>query len=116
MGYTAVKTGPVPYTHYDFDLAEVMHTGKLLEGLREAAGDKMDILLDFHGRPSSARAALAFIDACAPARPMFVEEPIQPGDHRRHGEDRRSRGMSDRHRRTAGHASRVSRSSAICTP
>ena len=80
MGYTAVKTGPVPYTHYDFDLAEVMHTGKLLEGLREAAGDKMDILLDFHGRPHSTRAALAFIDACAPARPMFVEEPIQPGD------------------------------------
>jgi len=81
MGYTAVKTGPVPYTHYDFDLAEVMHTGRLLEGLREAAGEKMDILLDFHGRPFSSRAALAYIDACAPARPMFVEEPIQPGDH-----------------------------------
>ncbi len=41
----------------------------------------MDILLDFHGRPFSARAALAYIDACSPARPMFVEEPIQPGDH-----------------------------------
>jgi galactonate dehydratase len=80
-GYTAVKTGPVPYTHYDYDLAEVRHTGKLLEALRGAAGDDMDILLDFHGRPSSARAALAFIAACAPANPMFVEEPIQPGDH-----------------------------------
>ncbi len=41
----------------------------------------MDILLDFHGRPFSPRAALAYIDACSPARPMFVEEPIQPGDH-----------------------------------
>jgi galactonate dehydratase len=41
----------------------------------------MDILLDFHGRPFSSRAALAYIDACSPARPMFVEEPIQPGDH-----------------------------------
>ncbi len=80
-GYTAVKTGPVPYTHYDFDMAEVRHTAKLLESLRMAAGDNMDILLDFHGRPSSPRAALAFIAACAPANPMFVEEPIQPGDH-----------------------------------
>ena len=32
---------------------------KLLEALREAAGDRMDILLDFHGRPSSARARSA---------------------------------------------------------
>jgi galactonate dehydratase len=81
MGYTAVKTGPVPYMHYDFDLKETLHTAKLLEGLRQAAGDEMDILLDFHGRPFSARAALAYIDAVSPARPMFVEEPIQPGDH-----------------------------------
>ncbi len=79
-GYTAVKTNPVPYTHYDADMKEVLHTGKLLEAMRDAAGDGMDILLDFHGRPSSLRAALAYIDACAPARPMFVEEPIQPGD------------------------------------
>src|SRR5690242_7092313 len=26
QGYTAVKTGPVPYTHYDFDMREVKHT------------------------------------------------------------------------------------------
>jgi galactonate dehydratase len=58
----------------------VRHAGKLLEGLRNAAGDDMDILLDFHGRPSSMAAALAYIDAVAPAMPMFVEEPIQPGD------------------------------------
>ena len=81
QGYTAVKTGPVPYTHYDFDMREVKHTEKLLQSLRDAAGDEMDILLDFHGRPFSSRAALAYIDACSPARPMFVEEPIQPGDH-----------------------------------
>ena len=41
----------------------------------------MDILLDFHGRPSSPRAALAFIAACAPPNPILVEEPIQPDDH-----------------------------------
>ena len=52
-GYTALKTGPVPYTHYDPDLAQVRHAGKLLDGLRETLGDTVDILLDFHGRPSS---------------------------------------------------------------
>ena len=76
QGYTAVKTGPVPYTHYDYDLREVKHTAKLLEALRDTAGEEMDILLDFHGRPFSPRAALAYIDAVSPARPMFVEEPI----------------------------------------
>ena len=81
QGYTAVKTGRVPYTHYDFDMREVKHTEQLLQSLLNAAGDEMDILLDFHGRPFSPRAALAYIDACSPARPMFVEEPIQPGDH-----------------------------------
>jgi galactonate dehydratase len=79
-GYTAFKTGPAPYTHYEPDRRQVRHAGKLLEGLRSAAGDDMDILLDFHGRPSSMAAALAYIDAVAPAMPMFVEEPIQPGD------------------------------------
>jgi galactonate dehydratase len=79
-GYTALKFGPVPYTHYDVIPAEVRHTGALLQAVREAVGDDMDILLDFHGRPSSIEAAVAYIEAVAPTRPMFVEEPVQPGD------------------------------------
>ena len=80
MGYTALKFGPVPYTHYDYPLASVRHAGNLLAGVREAVGDEVDIMLDFHGRPSSMTAALAYIDAVEPVRPMFVEEPVQPGD------------------------------------
>lgn len=80
QGYSAFKTGPAPYTHYEPHMKSVRHAGKLLEALRNAAGEDMDILLDFHGRPSSMAAALAYIDAVAPAMPMFVEEPIQPGD------------------------------------
>jgi galactonate dehydratase len=79
-GYTALKFGPAPYTHYDTLASEVRHTGELLQGVREAVGEEMDILLDFHGRPSSMAAAIAYIEAVAPARPMFVEEPVQPGD------------------------------------
>ncbi len=80
MGYTALKFGPVPYTHYDYPLPSVRHAADLLAGVREAVGDEVDIMLDFHGRPSSMTAALAYIDAVEPARPMFVEEPVQPGD------------------------------------
>src|SRR6185312_11936137 len=33
-----------------------------------------------HGRPASSSAALQYIHAMVPSRPLFVEEPIQPGD------------------------------------
>jgi len=80
LGYNAMKFLPIPYTHYDATLADVRHTEKLLAGVRETVGDDVDILLDFHGRPASIQAALAYIDAVSPAKPMFVEEPVQPGD------------------------------------
>lgn len=79
-GYTAMKFGPVPYMQYDSAAAQVKQAEKLLAAMREAAGDDVDILLDFHGRPDSIAGALAYIEAVAPARPMFVEEPVQPGD------------------------------------
>jgi galactonate dehydratase len=79
-GYTAMKFGPVPYTQYDAGIAEVKQVGAMLAAMRDTAGDDVDILLDFHGRPASISAALAYIEAVAPARPMFVEEPVQPGD------------------------------------
>lgn len=79
-GYTALKFGPVPYTHYDVIAKNVRYAERLLRGVRDAVGEDMDILLDFHGRPASIDAAVAYIEAVAPARPMFVEEPIQPGD------------------------------------
>jgi galactonate dehydratase len=37
-------------------------------------------MVDFHGRPASAAAALAYIKALEPGRPMFVEEPVPPGE------------------------------------
>jgi galactonate dehydratase len=80
MGYDAVKLGLVPYMGFDAPLPAVKQTEKLAAAVRERVGDAVDILTDFHGRPDSVWAAKAFIDAIAPIRPMFVEEPIQPGD------------------------------------
>lgn len=80
MGYNAVKTMPLPYTGFDAKPHEVRHTEKLMIAMREALGPDVELLLDFHGRPSSIAAAMAYIDVISPVKPMFVEEPIQPGD------------------------------------
>ncbi len=80
MGYEAVKLGFVPYSGYDAPLPAVRHVEKLAAAVRERVGDGIDIMTDFHGRPQSIDAAKAYIDAIAPIRPLFVEEPIQPGN------------------------------------
>ena len=54
--------------------------GRRMQVLREAVGDDVDIMIDFHGRPASHSAALQFIEELVPYRPMFCEEPVQPGD------------------------------------
>ena len=80
MGYDAIKLGFVPYTGYDAPLRAVKHTEKLAAAVRERVGDGVDIMTDFHGRPDSLDAAIAYINAIAPIQPLFCEEVIQPGD------------------------------------
>lgn len=79
-GYTAFKAVIVPYTHHHAPVADVLRVGRMMEALREAVGPEIEIMIDFHGRPGSVGAALAYIDALAPGRPMFVEEVLPPGD------------------------------------
>jgi len=79
-GYTAFKAVFIPYTHFHAPLPEVDKVGRMMEALRKAVGPNIDVMVDFHGRPASAAAALAYIDALAPGRPMFVEEPLPPGE------------------------------------
>ena len=79
-GYDAVKIVCIPYTHYLAPNADIDRVGRLFADLREAVGPTVDVLVDFHGRPASAIAALGYIGALAPARPMFVEEPVPPED------------------------------------
>lgn len=79
-GYTAFKVVIVPYTHFHAPLPAVDKVARMMAGLREAVGSSVEIMVDFHGRPASVGAAFAYIDAIAPARPMFVEEPLPPYD------------------------------------
>jgi galactonate dehydratase len=80
LGYKAFKAVFVPYTHYHAPLPDVDKVARMMQAMREAVGDGIEIMVDFHGRPASAGAALAYIEALAPGRPMFIEEPVQPGD------------------------------------
>lgn len=76
-GITAVKlnaTGAMPAlaTAADLDAA-----GRRAEAVRAAIGDERDLAIDVHGRvgPADARRLL---ERLAPARPLFVEEPVLP--------------------------------------
>ena len=79
-GYAAFKAVFIPYTHYIAPAPDVDKVAHLMSALRAAVGPKVEIMVDFHGRPASAAAALAYIDALRPGRPMFVEEPVPPGE------------------------------------
>jgi galactonate dehydratase len=79
-GYRALKVVFIPYTHYTATLRGIDHVARLMNALREAVGNDIEIMVDFHGRPASAAAALDYIRALAPGRPLFVEEPVPPGD------------------------------------
>ena len=79
-GYRAVKVVFIPYTHYTTHIRQVDHVAKLMQALREAVGDGIEIMVDFHGRPASVNAALDYIRALEPGRPLFVEEPVPPTD------------------------------------
>jgi galactonate dehydratase len=80
QGYDALKVVFIPYSHYSVGIPARKHVGRLMRVLRDAVGDAVDIMIDFHGRPASVAAALQFIEELAPYNPMFCEEPVQPGD------------------------------------
>ncbi len=79
-GYKAMKVVFVPYINYTASIKEIKNVANMMEKLREAVGDEVDIMIDFHGRPGSASAAVQFIKAMEPYHPLFIEEAIQPGD------------------------------------
>ena len=76
-GYTAVKVVFVPYSEPLVDAPTVKKFGAVMAMLRKAVGDRIDIMVDFHGRAWPA-VAIEYINAIAGYRPFFVEEPVPP--------------------------------------
>jgi galactonate dehydratase len=76
-GYTAVKVVFIPYSEPLMGAPSVKKVGELMGRLREAVGDGIDIMIDFHGRCYPAM-AIQYINAMAPYRPYFCEEVVPP--------------------------------------
>lgn len=81
-GFQAFKTGPAKRrpSRYVETPAEVKYAAEKFAELRAAAGDDVDIAIDFHGAISPATAKL-LIKELEPYQPMFVEEPCQCQNH-----------------------------------
>jgi galactonate dehydratase len=74
-GYTAVKVVCVPLGEALTDSTTVKKFGAVIGMLRKAVGDRIDIMVDFHGRTWPA-VAVELIRAIEEHRPLFVEEPV----------------------------------------
>src|SRR5262245_8229815 len=82
QGFTAFKTGPAKRrpARYIETPAEVHYAAERFGELRKAAGEDVDIAIDFHGATSPAHAKM-LIKALEPHHPMFIEEPVNCQNH-----------------------------------
>jgi galactonate dehydratase len=76
-GYTAVKVVFVPYSEPLEGIGKVKRFATLMGKLREAIGDTVDVMIDFHGRTYPA-IAIQYILAVQEFFPYFCEEPVPP--------------------------------------
>jgi galactonate dehydratase len=76
-GYTAIKVVFVPYSEPLEGIPKIRRFALLMERLRDAIGDSIDIMIDFHGRTYPAM-AIQYINAVEEFRPYFCEEPVPP--------------------------------------
>ena len=85
MGFTALKFDPAgPYTVYDgrqLSLTELDRSETFCRLLREAVGNKADLLFGTHGQMSAA-GALRLARRLEPYDPLWLEEPVPPDNQR----------------------------------
>ena len=83
QGFTAVKFDPAgPYTAYDPhqpSLVDLSRSETFMRRLREAVGDKADLLFGTHGQFTAA-GALRLARRIEPYDPLWFEEPVPPDD------------------------------------
>ncbi|PYV87143.1 MAG: galactonate dehydratase [Acidobacteria bacterium] len=76
-GYQALKVVVVPFSQPLMGLPAVKHFANLMGKLREAVGDEIDLMVDFHGRTTTGQ-AIQYIRAIEEFHPFFCEEPVPP--------------------------------------
>ena len=77
QGYTAVKVLITPPTESLNSIGAYRYAEEIMGALRQAVGEKVDIMVDCHGRHFPAN-AIEFCRILAPYKPYFIEEPVPP--------------------------------------
>jgi len=78
-GFDALKILAVPRSRPLEGARALREAVRLMEAVRGAVGDDVDIMVDLHGRTSPAM-GIQYGLALAPLRPWFLEEPCRPDD------------------------------------
>ena len=81
-GYKAFKVVFIPFTHFTNTSQNLNKVNMLMSSLRNTVGKDIDIMVDFHGRCASGISATQFIKELESYNPLFIEEPILPGDNK----------------------------------
>lgn len=78
-GFDAIKVMTVPRSR-PLEGGEALRRCDAMMGeIRDAVGPDVDIMVDFHGRTLPEQ-AIRFANVLAPYEPLFIEEPVLPGD------------------------------------
>lgn len=81
QGFTAIKFDPAgPYTAFDgrqLSLTELDRSERFVRLIREAVGDKADLLFGTHGQMTAA-GAIRLAKRLEPYDPLWFEEPVPP--------------------------------------
>ncbi len=78
-GYSALKFDPLGHNYRTLDRAERRKAIALVEAVRTALPDDVDMILEFHDRLSVPE-ALSLLRDLVPFRPLWVEDPVYTND------------------------------------
>ena len=73
-GYDALKFDPLGHNYRTLDRTERRRTMALIEAVRSALPDHVDMILEFHDRLTAVE-ALSLARDLAPLRPLWIEDP-----------------------------------------
>jgi galactonate dehydratase len=76
-GYRALKFDPFGSGFYELSRPEKLRSIGLVEAVRSAVGDEVEILIEMHGRFNPVT-AIEMIRELAPFKPSWFEEPVPP--------------------------------------
>jgi galactonate dehydratase len=78
-GFDAIKINAVPKSGPLEGRAKLTEAEAMMGAIRDAVGPSVDLMVDFHGRTWPEQ-AIRFASVLAPFDPLFIEEPVLPGD------------------------------------